>query len=101
MALPLRIEYPVDCYHLINLGNSGQSIIKRNKDKEKFTGYLIQMVEGFRKRLHCYRLIFNPYHLLIETPDVHFSKSIQWLDTGYAVMMKEDAALFGSFGSLC
>jgi len=85
MARPLRIEYPGAYYHVISRGNAGQAIFKSNKDRDKFIGYLAQMVERFRIRLHCYCLMFNNYHLLIETPDANLSKPIQWLNASYAM----------------
>lgn len=85
MARPLRIEYPGASYHVINRGNAGQAIFKSKKDREKFIEYLAQMVERFRIGLHCYCLMSNHYHLLLETPDANLSKSIQWLNASYAM----------------
>lgn len=85
MARPLRIEYPGAFYHVINRGNAGQAIFKSRRDREKFLAYLEKMVERFGIRLHCYCMMTNHYHLLIETPEANLSKAIQWLNVSYAM----------------
>jgi REP element-mobilizing transposase RayT len=87
MVRPLRIEYPGAVYHVINRGNAGQAIFKSKRDREKFLSYLEKMVERFGIRLHCYCMMTNHYHLMVETPEANLSKSIQWLNGSYAISM--------------
>jgi putative transposase len=95
MARPLRIEYPGAFYHVINRGNAGQAIFKSKRDREKFLSYLEKMVERFGIRLHCYCMMTNHYHLLVETPEANLSKSIQWLNVSYAMYFNVKRGLHG------
>lgn len=84
MARPLRIEYPGAFYHVINRGNSGESIVASERDSVKFLEYLGKTVERFSIVIHTYCLMSNHYHLLIETPYPNLSLAIQWLSVSYA-----------------
>lgn len=85
MARALRIEYPGAYYHVINRGNAGQAVFKSKRDREKFLEYLATMVDRYALRLHCYCLMTNHYHLLIQTPEANLSRSIHWLNASYAM----------------
>ncbi|MEA2014884.1 MAG: transposase [Thermodesulfobacteriota bacterium] len=83
MARPLRIEYPGAFYHIINRGNSGESIYIDDSDRHKFLDYLEMSVERFALVIHAYCLMTNHYHLIVETPNANISSAIQWLNVSY------------------
>ena len=68
MARPLRIEYAGAHYHVTSRGNERKSIFRDDEDREKFLELLGRAVEEFHLRIHCYVLMNNHYHLLVETP---------------------------------
>jgi len=47
-------------------------------------------------RIHCYALMSNHYHLLIETPDGNLSKSMHHINTSYANWLKAKYSIIGS-----
>ena len=76
MARPLRIEFEGAFYHVTARGNERGNIYYANADYEKFKDYLKDGQEKYGYRLHCYVLMTNHYHLLIETPDGKVIKKI-------------------------
>ena len=69
MARQLRIEYEGAFYHVTSRGNERRKIFFNKTDYDKFKEYLSNVKEKFNCRLHCYMLVTNQYHILIETPD--------------------------------
>jgi len=84
MARPLRIEYPGAFYHVINRGHRREPIVIDERDKERFISTLERMARHFNVLVHCYCLMTNHYHIILETPDGNLSRSIQWLNVSYA-----------------
>src|SRR4030095_14295212 len=46
---------------------------------------LAEMVLRFRVRLHCFVLMDNHYHLLLELTEANLSRAVQWLNISYSV----------------
>ena len=69
MARQLRIEYEGAFYHITSWGDERRKIFFTKNDYEKFKEYLSRAKEKYNYRLHCYMLMTNHYHLLIETSD--------------------------------
>ncbi|SPD74708.1 transposase (fragment) [uncultured Desulfobacterium sp.] len=80
MARPLRIEYEGAFYHVTARGNDRQDIFFSKTDYEKFKEYLRNAQDKYGYFLHCYMLMTNHYHLLIETPNANMSKIMHYLN---------------------
>jgi len=68
MARALRIQYPGAYYHITTRGNERREIFKSRRDREKFLDYLQSAAQRYGAVIHCYCLMSNHYHLLMETP---------------------------------
>jgi REP element-mobilizing transposase RayT len=80
MARPLRIEKAGGWYHVTSRGNERKPIYRDDRDREHFLDLVAEMVSRFRVRLHCYVLMDNHYHLLLELTDANLSRAVQWLN---------------------
>jgi putative transposase len=83
MARPLRIEYPGAIYHITSRGNAKRNIFLNNHDRNNFLKILNNVVERFNWLVHCYCLMNNHYHLVIETPDGNLSRGMRQLNGVY------------------
>jgi REP element-mobilizing transposase RayT len=52
-------------------------------DYERFKGYLTEAKERYGYVLHCYVLMTNHYHLLIETPQGNISQVMHYVNASY------------------
>jgi len=84
MARPLRIEHPGGWYHLTSRGNERRAIFRDDRDRTHFLELLENMVERFDLRLHCFVLMDNHYHLIVELRRPNLSRALQWLNLGYS-----------------
>jgi putative transposase len=46
---------------------------------------LAQLPTRFGLLIHCYALMPNHYHLLVQTPQANLSQAVQWLNVSYSV----------------
>jgi putative transposase len=83
MARPLRIEYSGAYYHVTARGNERKAIFRDDQDRRKFLELLGRGVEEFQLRLHCYVLMDNHYHLLVETPRGGLNRALRYLNGVY------------------
>jgi REP element-mobilizing transposase RayT len=83
MARPLRIEYPGAFYHITARGNEQKDIIREDKDRERFLGYLETAVGRYKAIIHAYCLMSNHYHLLLTTPEGNLSQIMRHINGGY------------------
>lgn len=83
MARPLRIEYEGALYHVTARGNERGKIFFTKTDYRKFKEYLAAAQAKYGFIIHCYVLMTNHYHLLIETPDKNLSKIMHHLNSSY------------------
>lgn len=83
MARPLRIEYKGAFYHITARGNERKRIFFSKADYDKFKDYLGKAQDKYGYLLHCYMLMTNHYHLLIETPNPNMSKLMHYLNGSY------------------
>ncbi len=65
MPRPVRVEYENAVYHVTARGNERRA------------------VDRFGLLLHCYCLMPNHYHLLVQTPRANLSQSMGWVQTTY------------------
>jgi REP element-mobilizing transposase RayT len=83
MSRPLRIQYPGAYYHVTSRGNEQKDIFKSDWDREKFLAYLQGAAQRYGAMIHCYCLMRNHYHLLIETPGGNLSQIMQHINGSY------------------
>jgi len=83
MARPLRIEYEGAFYHVTARGNERRRIYYSQSDYEKFKDYLKEAQEKYGYVLHCYVLMNNHYHLILETPEANLSKVMHYINGSY------------------
>ena len=83
MARPLRIEYEGAFYHVTARGNERRRIYYSQSDYEKFKDYLKEAQEKYGYVLHCYVLMNNHYHLILETPEANLSRVMHYINGSY------------------
>jgi len=83
MARPLRIQYEGAVYHVTARGNERGKIFFSKRDYEKFKEYLEEAREKHGFVLHCYVLMTNHYHLIIETPEGNLSRIMHHINSSY------------------
>lgn len=83
MARPLRIEYEGALYHVTARGNERGKIFFTKTDYRKFKEYLADAQTKYGFIIHCYVLMTNHYHILIETPEKNLSKIMHHLNSSY------------------
>jgi len=69
----------------MNRGNTGRTIFRSVRDREKFLEYVGEAVKRYGIKVHTYCLMTTHYHFLIETPHANLSQAIKWINVGYAV----------------
>jgi REP element-mobilizing transposase RayT len=86
MGRPLRIEYEGAVYHITSRGNERRKVFIDKEDREKFLDILREYHERFKAIFHCFVLMDDHYHLLLETPSgnlVTIMHGINGRYTGY------------------
>jgi len=96
MARPVRIEYEGAFYHIISRGERKENIFFSDTDRRKFLEKLRETAEKFIIKIHCYVLMENHYHLLVETPRGNIVKAIHYLNTSYSNWFKVKNNIIGS-----
>jgi REP element-mobilizing transposase RayT len=85
MARPLRIEHPGGWYHVTARGNERRAIFRDDRDRAHFLELLESMVARFGLLLHCYVLMDNHYHLIVQLRQANLSLALQWLNLSYSM----------------
>ena len=83
MARPLRIEYEGAFYHVTARGNERRNIFFGKSDYKRFKQYLLEAKKKYNCIFHCYVLMGNHYHLIIETPDANLNKIMHYINGSY------------------
>lgn len=83
MARPLRLEYEGAFYHITSRGNERGKIYFGDADYRKFIDYMAEAKKKYGIVIHCYVLMPNHYHLLIETPEANLSKVMHYINGSY------------------
>jgi len=83
MARPIRIEYKGAFYHVTARGNERKRIFFNKTDYLKFKEYVIKAQDKFNISLHCYMLMTNHYHFILETPEANLTKVMHYINGSY------------------
>jgi len=84
MALQKRIEYPGALYHVMTHGNGFQWIYKTEQNLIDFTSVLKDVIEKYHFLIHCFVIMKNHYHIMIETPEANLSEGMKKLNRDFA-----------------
>jgi REP element-mobilizing transposase RayT len=96
MARPLRIQYENALYHIFSRGERKENIYYDTRDREHFIELINEMYLKYSTVIHCYTLMRNHYHLLLQTPMANLSTAIHFLNTAYSNFFKARHSLVGS-----
>ncbi len=96
MVRALRIEYPGAFYHVISRGERRDNIFYDDGDRLKFLEKLGETVQKFSLKIHCYVLMNNHFHLLLETPEGNLSTAMHFFNTSYSNWFKSKHQIIGS-----
>jgi putative transposase len=83
MARPLRINYKGAFHHITARGNERKRIFLSKADHDTFLTFLKDASRKYGIIIHCYVLIGNHYHLVIETPRGLLSRFMHDVNSGY------------------
>lgn len=95
MARPLRIIYPGAFYHITSRGNERKRVFLSKKDREQFLSYLESATEKYGAIIHCYVLMDNHYHLLLETGDANLSSIMHHINASYTIYFNKKRKRYG------
>jgi REP element-mobilizing transposase RayT len=85
MARAPRIEFEGAVYHVTARGNERRRIYRSDEDRRLFLTTLEQMRVRFGMILHCFCLMPNHFHLVLETPLGNLARGMAWLQTTYTI----------------
>jgi hypothetical protein len=94
-----RVEYGGALYYVMGRGNRLEAIFCDDRDREVFLKTLGEASERCGWRVHCYVLMGNHYHLLLETPEASEEGMLKALRRGWCFGSEEfRAALVEKMG---
>jgi REP-associated tyrosine transposase len=71
-------------YHVTSRGNRKEPVFLGDGDRLLFSELVRQVVAHRRWSVHCFCLMPNHYHLLVETPEPDLSAGMQRINSDYA-----------------
>jgi REP element-mobilizing transposase RayT len=84
MARKLRVEYPGALYHVTSRGNYRRPVFGSVGAARAFVAALEEACERFSWRAHAYAIIWNHFHLALETPVPNLGDGMHWLLSTFA-----------------
>ncbi|MCK4943216.1 MAG: transposase [Candidatus Aminicenantes bacterium] len=96
MARQPRIEYKGACYHVMSQGDKHEKIFHEKIDRLKFLEKTGEVVDKFNLKVHCYTLLDDRFHMLIETPEGNLSRCMHHLNSSYSNWFKLKYEVKGS-----
>ena len=85
MPRKTRVEYAGALYHVMDRGNRAEPIFFDDRDRGIFLKTLGETCERCGWLVHCYVLMGNHYHLLLETPQANLSRGMGLLQGIYTI----------------
>ena len=85
MPRKARVEYGGAVYHVMDRGNRLEAIFRDDRDREMFLKTLGEACGRCGWVVHCYVLMGNHYHLLLETPEANLSRGMRLLQGIYTI----------------
>lgn len=90
MVRSLRIEYEGAWYHVMNRGLEYRDIFLNNKHRKLFLELLSELSWRFKVDVHCYCLMDNHYHLLLQSELPNLSSAMKFLNGVYTLKFNRD-----------
>lgn len=81
---------------MFSRGERRDNIFFDDKDNLKFLEKIWEAIDKYNLKIHCYALMDNHYHLLIETPEGNLSKAMHYINTSYSNWVKSKHQIIGS-----
>lgn len=75
---------PLNLYHIYNRGNNKENIFLTDDEKELFLGFLNAHIKNIPVKVHCYSLMTNHLHLILEGPLAAISKLMEIIQSKFA-----------------
>lgn len=97
MPRSIRHEYPGAVYHAMSRGNNGQDIFSGDDGCRLFLATLEEACLQTGWIVHAYVLMWNHYHLLLETPEPNLVVGMKWFQGTYTQRFN---AMFSRYGHL-
>lgn len=83
MARKLRIQYPGALYHVVNRGNYRMALYDSAGAAKAFMAVVKEAVGMYGWKLYAYALMWNHFHLVIETPEPNLTEGMHWLQSTF------------------
>ncbi len=84
--MPRKPRVDAAGFHLvINRGVANRKIFYEEQDYVKFLDILCASAKLYNFNVHSYSLLFDHYHLLVETNEENISLAIRYINSNYAV----------------
>lgn len=84
--MPRKPRVDVAGYHLvINRGVAGRKIFYEDEDYKKFLEVVCTSAKLYDFTVHSYCLLYDHYHLLVETKEENISLAIRYINSNYAI----------------
>src|SRR5436190_10209924 len=95
MARKMRVQYPGAVYHIMSRGDHRESIFEDDQDRELFLATLGEACAKTQWQMHAFCLIFNHFHLVVETPQPNLVDGMKWFLGTYTSRFNRRHKLFG------
>lgn len=95
MARKPRVWYPGAVYHIMCRGNNKNDIFHDDRDRNIYLYLLRKTKESKPFFLHCYCLMSNHVHLLIETIDINISTIMKEINMSYSIYYNKQYEFVG------
>jgi putative transposase len=83
MSRPLRIEFPGGLYHVTSRGDRREDIYLSDADRQQWLDLFAQVCKRYNWACHAYCLMYNHYHIVVETVDGNLSAGMRQLNGVY------------------
>jgi putative transposase len=95
MARPLRVHIPDGIYHVMSRGNAKQRIFITDGQAHHFLVLLASVASRFGVRCHCFCLMPNHFHLLLQPGARPLAGMMQQLNSAYSQFFNRDTGRVG------
>lgn len=82
-------------YHVMNRGDPREDIFRGDTDRLSFIRTLEEACEKTAWQIHCYCLMSNHFHLVVETPNPNLVEGMKWLLGVYTKRFNARHQVFG------
>ena len=95
MARKVRVEFAGAIYHVINRGDRQEPIFRDEQDRERFLATLAETCLKTGWQVHAFCLMWNHFHLVVETPQANLVAGMKWLLGTYTSRFNRRHRVFG------